>query len=223
MGWGKNAAVLVGAYCLISPTMAAQTTGTEPQACDASSNVARALKFDGETAFAGASISESPTRDCASILLYRLMPKLEERRLTIEQRRAGVRDDRPSTGTPHFYARVHRKTGHSQETPRPFWADQKTCPALLPAIEALEIAMTPKLTGEGPARGGSIYSTIDGAQVTVWASGYVYPLNNLSHRFSVSYTTNLGTPTADWVEATLKQLAPCLSSTSTPTPDPPIP
>jgi hypothetical protein len=118
---------------------------------------------------------------------------------------------------------VTRKSGYPEGPDQaPLWADQKTCPALLPAVEALEKALAPKLTGDGPVRDDSMSLTVDGAGVVVWAAGQVYPINNASHRFNVDYRTNLGTPTADWVEATLKELAPCLSPEK-PAPVPPIP
>ena len=221
MGWTK---ALAAAGVLALGASAAAQTPAEPAACDATSTFARQLKFDGVAPFAGASIHESLTRDCAAVLLYRLTPKHTPRPVrSIEERRNPPPDNRPASGPPHFYARVSTRRGlSSDENAQLLWADQKTCPALLPAVEALEKALAPKLTGEGPVRNDDLAVTVDGSMIVVWAAGQVYPINNASHRFDVSYRTNLGTPTADWAQATLESLRPCLSA-ATPTADPPIP
>ncbi|HEV7689312.1 MAG TPA: hypothetical protein VGO52_00740 [Hyphomonadaceae bacterium] len=227
MAWTKAllaAGVLaVGAAATAQTPAIASQAQTEPDACDATSSTARQFKFDGEASFAAASIRWAMTYDCTSILLYRLMPRHPPKPIrSKEDRLHPPPDNRPHTGAPVFYARIHSKHALSDTPDRPMWADQKTCPALLPVIEALQIALTPTLTGEGPVRDDRLYSTVDGASVVVWAAGIVYPLNNESHHFDSTYRTNLGTPTADWVEKTLKDLKPCLSPTQ-PTPDPPIP
>src|SRR5262245_58328739 len=78
-----------------------------PPACDATSPAARQFKFDGEAPFAGASIRRSMTFDCASILVYRLTPNVPYRDLTKEKRLNPPPDNRPYTGAPVFYARIH--------------------------------------------------------------------------------------------------------------------
>ncbi|MDP3738961.1 MAG: hypothetical protein Q8R02_16325 [Hyphomonadaceae bacterium] len=184
---------------------------------------ARGQKLDGEAPFAGATISYALARNCANIVLYRLTPKLAPRTLTREQRMTRALDERPQTAAPHFYARVQQVPGYSDKPqPPPMWADQKTCPTLLPAIEGLERAMSPKFAGDGPVRNGSLSVTMDGAGVEVWAGGQSYPSDNIGNKFRTTFTTNVGTPTADWVEKTLKDLAPCLSLNE-PTVDTPIP
>jgi hypothetical protein len=225
MAWLRAlaAGVLIsGAASAQTPSNPPAQLSAEPAACDATSTTARQFTFDGEVPFAGASIREAMTGYCTSILLYRLTPNVPHRNLTRAQRLDPPSDDRPHIGAPVFYARIHGKQGYPEIDFPLLWADQRTCPALLPAVAALERALIPKLTGDGPVRNNQLYSTIDGASVTVWAAGMVYPLNNTSHHFDTTYRTNLGAPTADWVEATLKALRPCLSSV-VPKADPPIP
>lgn len=215
---------LAACFLVCGPALAQNPSGppanqsTEPATCDATSTAARSVVFDGEAPFAGASIHEAMSLNCSSILLYRLMPGHLPRRMSAEERRHPLPDNRPVTGTPVFFARIQTTQGYRAAESPALWADQRTCPALLPAVEALERALAPKLTGEGPVRDGQLYTMLDGATVEVWAAGLVYPLNNHSHSFETTYRTNVGTPTADWLKATLIALRPCLSP-DRPTPD----
>jgi hypothetical protein len=222
MGWARSAPLAI-AMVMLSPAAMAQTSSTPPSPTGCGD--ARNVKLDGVLPFAGATISYALDHDCFNIVLYRLTPKLAERRLTgdpIAARRQ--RDERSMTGPPHFYARIGSQPGYPRDPAPPpaMWADQMTCPALLPAIEALERAMAPKFAGDGPVRGGSMSVTMDGAGVEVWAGGLVYPSENRSHKFQITFNTNLDTPTADWVEKTLSDLKPCLSA-GVPALDPPVP
>ncbi|HEX5007727.1 MAG TPA: hypothetical protein VFV70_11475 [Hyphomonadaceae bacterium] len=222
MGWARIVPLVLAMASVTPVSAVAQNSQASPSTTGCGD--ARAAKLDGEVPFAGATINYALTRHCANIALYRLTPKLAERRIGGDPRMARMqRDDRPNTGTPHFYARVQQLPGYSTSpSPPPMWADQKTCPALLRAVKGLERAMAPKFTGDGPVRNGSIAVTMDGAGVEVWAGGQLYPSENIGHKYRMNFNTNLGTPTADWVEKTLKDIAPCLSPNE-PVMDEPIP
>lgn len=90
---------------------------------------------------------------------------------------------------------------------RTSWADSETCPAMLPALARLQrvepFRIVPPGVREGPSQ-----IVLDGDAYEVQALGY-WPH---SHQGGITLSGNDGTPVADWVEDTMKALAPCWST-----------
>ena len=82
------------------------------------------------------------------------------------------------------------------------WTDSRTCPAVRPAIAALRQLPVPPVAPPGLSTGGDII-----------LDGIGYSLRAPTDSGEITIRSNIGTPLADWIEATSKALEPCWRST----------
>ena len=86
------------------------------------------------------------------------------------------------------------------------WAASDTCPAMMPAFAKLTSIEPFTIVPPGFPHEGA--STADGAIFRVHVLGYWAQAN---HDGEILLSGNYGTPVADWVQETMKALAPCWS------------
>jgi hypothetical protein len=82
------------------------------------------------------------------------------------------------------------------------WADSRTCPAVRPMIAAMRELPVARFAPPGFSEGSPLIM-----------DGVCYSLHSYSDDGSLTVSTNVGTPLASWVEASLERLGPCWTST----------
>jgi hypothetical protein len=146
---------------------------------------------------------------CVVVTFYRVFTYA---RMTREQIIAGT--PRPDTETiPRFIARVVSSKTRAPGDWTEQWAEQTSCPAMEPALNALSGVVALRFTGNGP---GGVLSTLPldgGNHYALWARDTFYPTDLTFDRYSLEVSTNIGTPVARWIDKTLTDLAPCWTAT----------
>lgn len=111
-----------------------------------------------------------------------------------------------STAPPAYTMRLTRR--RFQQPDAIFWADSRTCPALRPVLDALRAVVAPHPQVPGIDPYGDII-----------LDGVGYRLKTMA-RFpngqdgDLSYSSNVGTPLAAWIDRSLAALARCWSATA---------
>jgi hypothetical protein len=108
-------------------------------------------------------------------------------------------------GTPRFVVRAVSKD--KIET----WADQKTCPAIVPALQELERVVAPKFTGNGPSP-RVLQLTTDGTLYMLWAAGEVYPIPSGDNELTIHLRGKEGSPLGRWMDETTAAISNCFTS-----------
>jgi hypothetical protein len=213
VGWEKSGFVVTALVLASANQSFAQTPARPVGKCEQARTDSRAVFLgDRQYPFAGVGTDEAyglSGSDCRVITFYRLFdpppPQTKEERLNRVPRP-------PADKTPRFIARL--VTG---DINRPDWlvstrwADGDTCPGLESALEKLSGVVALKFTGEGP--GDVLEVTTDGVGYDLWARGPLYPSPKADYRFDLQMKSNVGTPLAEWIEATEKALAACWTDT----------
>jgi len=208
MGWWRPAAVMIAAIA-IAPMASAQGDAAQ---CDAAEQTAQTEEFDKLRPFAGAVRApgfvysiEGP--NCLIVTFYR-MPANPSRPSTRADVREAYRTFVGRAAKPFFAARYIDDSKSFPYQPR--WTDETRCPALLTALENLELVLAPKIVGDGPYRHGST-SISDQPVIRFWMSGQVYPQDDVDFTLSYQLKGGSGAPFGKWLFDTFKALKPCWS------------
>ena len=125
-------------------------------------------------------------------------PALERIKETVE---IGTLGRERSTGKLRYWLRYTR-TGNGVEQVR--WADSATCTAVRQVLEDMREIETPQLNPPGVVPNQRISITVDGVGYLLRA-----PATFGDRTGNLTMSSNIGTPLADWVEASVKRLENC--------------
>lgn len=210
MGWGKAALFALLAIAA-SPAALAQ----EEPSCPAAEAEARDITFDDVRPFAAATTTPGLSvrlggGDCRILTLYIVQPRVA---VPAGAQPADVRREQKKYSgqlTPvRLIARYVDDLDARKWKPR--WADERSCPALRPAIKQLDAILAPNFTGDRPYRaleGGATDRPI----YRFSSLGSHGPPFDIDHDLQIDLQSPPDAPFGRWFETTLKSLDACWSS-----------
>lgn len=104
-------------------------------------------------------------------------------------------------GDPEFPYRLRYTRSSLQGAPEIKWADSATCPAIRTIVMSMRSIKMPSPAPYG-VPDQSMTLTLDGTL-------YSFAAPSSDNMGKVTISSNVGSPVAAWIDASLKQLAPC--------------
>lgn len=104
-------------------------------------------------------------------------------------------------GDPEFPYRLRYTRSFLQGAPEIKWADSATCPAIRTIVMSMRSIKMPSPAPYGVST-QSMTLTLDGTL-------YSFAAPSSDNMGKVTISSNVGSPVAAWIDASLKQLAPC--------------